>query len=207
MLFKVCFFIGALISYLYPARLVFILDGAKQFIYSAKIRRKLKKCGENFFVSIPQNVRGEKYMEIGDSFWANRGLAMQCIDQYQGESFSPVLRIGDHVRLGYSCHIGCIRSITIGDNLLTGRNVYITDHFHGKGTKEEADISPEERRLYAKGPVRIGNNVWIGDNVVIMPGVTIGNNVTIGANAVVTQDIPDHSITAGVPAKIIRMKE
>ena len=56
---------------------------------------------------------------------------------------------------------------------------------------------------YAK-PVRIGNDVWIGGNVTILPGVTIGNNVVVAAGAVVTKDIPDNTLVGGVPAKKIR---
>lgn len=201
------FIIASIISYLYPLRLITILRGVKKYIYSAKAKRKIERCGNRFFISIPRQIRGEKYMEIGESFWAEEGLDLQCLDRYGKEVYHPQLLIGNNVHLGYFCHIGCIGSISIGDNLLAGRNVYITDHFHGNGTMEEATISPKERPLYNKGPVKIGNNVWLGDNVVVMPGVTIGNNVTVGANAVVTQDIPDHSIAAGVPARIIRMKE
>jgi maltose O-acetyltransferase len=53
-------------------------------------------------------------------------------------------------------------------------------------------------------PVRIGNDVWIGGNVTILPGVTIGNNVVVAAGAVVTKDVPDNSLVGGVPARIIR---
>nr|WP_324248840.1 DapH/DapD/GlmU-related protein [Streptococcus macedonicus] len=53
-------------------------------------------------------------------------------------------------------------------------------------------------------PVTIGNDVWIGGNVTILPGVTIGNNVVVAAGAVVTKDIPDNCVVAGVPAKMIK---
>jgi maltose O-acetyltransferase len=53
-------------------------------------------------------------------------------------------------------------------------------------------------------PVRIGNDVWIGGNVTILPGVTIGNNVVVAAGAVVTKDVPDNSLVGGVPARLIR---
>ncbi len=56
---------------------------------------------------------------------------------------------------------------------------------------------------YAK-PITIGNNVWFGGNVAVMPGVTIGDNCTIAAGSIVTKDIPDNSLAAGVPCKVIR---
>ena len=67
-------------------------------------------------------------------------------------------------------------------------------------------LSPKGRRqhLGIASPVRIGNDVWIGGNVTILPGVSIGNNVVIAAGAVVNRDIPDNSLAAGVPARVIR---
>jgi len=56
----------------------------------------------------------------------------------------------------------------------------------------------------SKGPVRIGNKVWIGDNAVIMDGVTIGDSAIIAANAVVTKDVPAYAVVGGVPAKVIK---
>ena len=70
-------------------------------------------------------------------------------------------------------------------------------------------ISPKGRReRKAQGmPVNIGNDVWIGGNCTILPGVTIGNNVVIAAGAVVTKDVPDNSVVGGVPAKVIKQIE
>jgi maltose O-acetyltransferase len=67
-------------------------------------------------------------------------------------------------------------------------------------------MSPKQRRQkMAQGmPVTIGNDVWIGGNCTILPGVTIGNNVVVAAGAVVTKDVPDNCLVAGVPAKVIR---
>ena len=67
-------------------------------------------------------------------------------------------------------------------------------------------LSPAKRRMHCAiaKPIRIGNDVWIGGNVTIMPGLTSGNNVVIAAGAVVTKDVPNNSLVAGVPAKKIR---
>ena len=61
----------------------------------------------------------------------------------------------------------------------------------------------EEEREYAK-PIKVGNNVWIGGNVVVLPGVTIGDNVVIGAGSIVTKDIPSNSVAVGNPCKVIK---
>lgn len=67
-------------------------------------------------------------------------------------------------------------------------------------------LSPKKRQkhLAQASEIRIGNDVWLGANVTVLPGVTIGNNVVIGAGAVVNKDIPDNSLAVGVPAKVIK---
>lgn len=82
--------------------------------------------------------------------------------------------------------------------------VYISDHSHGEITRAELDLPPLGRLLYSKGPIIIGNNVWIGEKVCILPNVRIGDGAVIGANSVVTKDIPPHSVAAGSPAKVIK---
>jgi acetyltransferase-like isoleucine patch superfamily enzyme len=65
-------------------------------------------------------------------------------------------------------------------------------------------IPPSERKLISKGPVIIGDNVWVGEGVAILPNVTIGRNCIIGTNSVVTKSIPENSVAAGIPAKVIK---
>lgn len=90
--------------------------------------------------------------------------------------------------------------ITIDDNLLTGRYVYISDNSHGR----ELLLLPHKRLLHVKGPFVIGNNVWICEHACVLSGVTIGDGAIIAANVVFTHDIPPYSIAAGVPAKVIK---
>ena len=86
-----------------------------------------------------------------------------------------------------------------------GNNVYITNGVrfvtHDGGTLLFRDQVPD---LEITKPITIGNDVYIGNNVLLLPGVTIGNKVIIGAGAVVTHDIPDNSVAVGVPAKVIK---
>lgn len=120
------------------------------------------------------------------------------------QHFTPSIVIGNDCHLGYSNHITAINNITIGNNLLTGKWVTITDNSHGKTSLEDLSLPPAKRPLYSKGPVIIGDNVWIGDKATILPNVTIGNGAIIAANAVVTKDVPAYSVAAGNPAKIIK---
>ena len=94
-----------------------------------------------------------------------------------------------------------IREVFIGDNVMIGPNTLITTVGH--------PLTPMKRRNHigiAK-PVKIGDDVWIGGNVTILPGVNIGKNVVIAAGAVVTKNVPDNTLVGGVPAKVIRKLE
>lgn len=95
----------------------------------------------------------------------------------------------------------------IGNNVLTGPDVLITDNAHGEAKRKWMDIHPSFRPLYSKGEVVIGDNVWIGQGAMIMPGVHIGDGAIIAANSVVTQDVPAYCVAAGVPAKVVKKCE
>ena len=111
---------------------------------------------------------------------------------------------GNHIKVGknffcnYNCTMLDVGRITFGDNCLLAPNVAIYTAGH--------PIHPDSRNsLYEYGiDVTIGDNVWIGGNVVIMPGVNIGSNCVIGAGSVVTKDIPAWSVAAGNPCRVLR---
>ena len=121
-----------------------------------------------------------------------------------GEKTFPEIRIGDNCHIGAMSHITSCNSIIIGKKLLTGTNVLITDNSHGSSKMESLMLHPQKRKLVSKGGVVIGDNVWLGNNVCIMPGVTIGDGVIVGANSVVTKDLPSFSVAVGAPAKVIK---
>lgn len=108
------------------------------------------------------------------------------------------IEVGKNFYANYNCTLLDVAKIKIGDNCMLAPNVSIFTAGH--------PIHPISRNsLYEYGKeVTIGDNVWIGGNSVICPGVTIGNNVVIGAGSVVTKDIPDWSVAAGNPCKVIR---
>lgn len=91
----------------------------------------------------------------------------------------------------------------IGKNVMMGPDVTILTHTHNI---ERTDI-PMGQQGMRISEVVIGNDVWIGMRVIIMPGVKIGNGVVIGAGAVVTKDVPDFAIVGGVPAKVIKFRK
>ena len=108
------------------------------------------------------------------------------------------IEIGENFFANFHLTILDEAKVTIGDNVFIAPNVSIYTAGH--------PVDPDERNTlveYAK-PVTIGNNVWIGGTVTIVPGVTIGDNVTIGAGSVVVKDIPSDCVAAGNPCKVIR---
>ena len=80
----------------------------------------------------------------------------------------------------------------------------ISDNNHGSTDFDTLHEVSVNRKLYTKGPVIIGNNVWIGDKATILGGVTIGDGAVIAANAVVTKDVPAYSVVGGNPARVIK---
>lgn len=105
--------------------------------------------------------------------------------------------------MGIGCHITAINEVSIGDDVLCGANVLISDNSHGDFL-QEYEVAPIRRKLCSKGPVHIGSKVWIGDNAIILGGVNVGDGSIIGANSVVTKDVPPYSIVAGAPARVIK---
>ena len=191
------------VSYLYPNKIIKGWHYFFRLINSAYYKRKFQ-AGDNFYVYSFRNAKGMKNIKIGRNFNAGKQLRLEAWENYQDKTYNPEIIIGNNVMLGDDNHIGAINRITIGDYLLTGSNVYITDHNHGKSNESDCMIPPVQRELVSRGEVRIGNNVWLGNNVVVMEGVKIGNGVVIGANSVVTRDIPDYCVAVGSPARVIR---
>lgn len=177
----------------------------KEVVEVTEKTSSFKKKGDGVVLSLPLFLYGQKYTEIGNNVTSCAGLRIECIDFRGGYRYSPTLMIGNRVTFGFYDHIGCINKIIIGDDVLIGSHVLITDHSHGKLEKSQEPYN--KRKLISKGPVIIEDNVWIGENACILPGVRIGTGCIIGANAVVTKDIPPYSVAVGVPAKVVKTLE
>lgn len=111
------------------------------------------------------------------------------------------IHVGKYFIANYNVTILDIREVRIGDHCMIGPNTLITTVNH--------PLLPSKRRAHMgiAEPVTIKDDVWIGGNVTILPGVTIGNNVVVAAGAVVTKDVEDNCVVAGVPAKVIKKIE
>ena len=166
--------------------------------------RCLGALGDGSYVGAELQIRGMEYIHIGHRFAAGKGLTLQAWDNYAGEAFSPHLAIGDDVVLTDYVQISCADKVEIGNRVLVGQSVYISDNSHGDTDEESLKIPPIERPLVVKGPVIIEDDVWIGRNATILSGVHIGKGAVIAAGAVVNRDVPPYSVAAGVPARIIK---
>ena len=164
---------------------------------------KIHSVGRNSSVGERFKIHGGQYIDIGDNFHAGNDLIIEAWSVFNGDRYSPCIKIGNNVTFTDYDHISCINRVYIGDGTLLGRNVLITDNSHGTTSKEDLELAPMKRKLVSKGDVVIGRNVWIGRCVTIMSGVTIGDGAVIGANAVVTRNVAPYSVVAGVPAKIV----
>lgn len=116
-----------------------------------------------------------------------------CINNAVGD-----VTIGDHTRVGIHCTV--IGPVCIGNHVNLAQGIIVTALNHNFA---DSNRKIDEQGISTK-PVVIGDDVWIGANAVILPGVTIGRHVVVAAGAVVTKDVPDYSLVAGVPAKEIK---
>ena len=142
-------------------RISFILD----FLYLSWVRNCLGYVGKNTSVSRGLDLQGDGYKQIfvGNDSNIGKNFILGCWTNYNGETYNPRIIIGDNCSLGDYNHITAINYIEIGNGVLTGRWVTITDNSHGMTDYESLSTRPILRRLYSKGPVIIGDNVWIGD--------------------------------------------
>lgn len=141
-----------------------------------------------------------EYVQIGANSLIRAGCRIEVA--LYGQPWKPQLSIGDNVNIEQNVHIICHDRIIIHDNVSITGHCAIVDvsHPHSAalgGSKIGAAIDPE------RSLVEIGAGTFIGFGATILPNVRIGKNCVIGAGAVVTQDVPDHSIAAGVPARVV----
>lgn len=152
-------------------------------------------------------ILGHRNMRIGRGFRAGRMLWLEAVEEYFGQRFTPQLVIGERMSCSDSVHIACAHQVIIGNDVLVGSKVHITDHNHGsysgRATHSLPDQPPALRALVG-APVIIGDRVFLADGVVVLPGSCIGAGTIVGANAVVSGTLPPDSICVGSPARPIK---
>jgi lipopolysaccharide O-acetyltransferase len=162
----------------------------------------------NSFIGCGAQIFGTRYISVGKNAYLNSFARIHAITSFGDQIFNPTINIGSNFSASDRIYISSINKVEIGSNCLLGSGVYISDHNHGayRGEVQSNPFeSPISRKLVSFGPVIIGDNVWIGNNVVIVGPVVIGDGVVIGANSFVTKDIPSNTIVAGSPIKTIKI--
>lgn len=150
----------------------------------------------------PGSVFGEQWIEIGAEtlIGPHVSLAAGMPGQPPNGSTKAVIVIGERCSIGRNSSIVGLMRILIEDDVAVAPNVYITDHNHGY-----RDVSmPIASQWPVQAPVRIGAGSWLGTGVIVLPGSDIGRNVTVAAGSVVRGVIPDHTVVAGAPARVVR---
>lgn len=175
-------------------------------LYNFFLKKRFNAIGESsYFRLYPDLLVGQHLISIGDRTVIGRHVQLTAWAAKDGKDLACKIEIGSNSQIGSYNHITAINKIEIGNGVLTGKFVTISDNSHGKpGDVTEKDISPIKRAVFSKGPVVIEDNVWIGDKATILANVRIGKGCIVGANAVVTKDVPPYTIVAGSPAKIIK---
>lgn len=161
--------------------------------------------GEGSVIAFPTaTIYGEAQIHIGTRTMVSTWCTLAAGYSPTQTTVAPrALVIGDRCVIGMRSGIVAHESITLGDDVWFGQDIYVTDANHGY---QDPDIPPG-LQLGVHEPVVIGSGTWIGHGSVVLPGTTIGRNVVVAAGSVVRGEIPDHSIVGGVPGRIIRRHE
>ena len=160
---------------------------------------KLRQKGSNVVIERKRKIVNPHHIEIGNNVFIGSNSFIAANTEKFGQNFTPIIKIGNNVSATAMLQIHCMDKIIIEDDVLIATNVFMCDGSHGYYN----GIEPYKNQLLFKiAPIRIGKGSWIGQNVVIMPGVNIGIQCIIGANSVVTKNIPDYCIAVGNPCVI-----
>lgn len=154
-------------------------------------RRACAHFGTDSVVMNPIMLSGLSAVSIGNRVFIRDGA-------WLGTEAGGSLSIGEDTYFGHRCHIHAIDPVSIGARCVFADNVMVTSTDHGR---------QDRHSVHGTGPVVIGNDVFVGQNVVILGGVKIGDGATIAAGAVVTKDVASREVVGGVPAASLSRKE
>jgi acetyltransferase-like isoleucine patch superfamily enzyme len=171
--------------------------------YSLLAAGAFASFGRRSVLQPPILLDGERRIAIGSDVWVGAGSWLRVLSEQRGgvTGDDVVLELGDGTNLAGNCTIAAAASVRLGAHVLLARGVYIADHSHAFADLERPVI---KQGIDGVAPVTLADGSWLGQNVVVCPGVRIGRNAVIGANSVVVRDIPDHCVAVGAPARVIR---
>jgi acetyltransferase-like isoleucine patch superfamily enzyme len=166
------------------------------------VGRRFARFGAGSLIAFPAgSIFGEGSITIGSGTLVGAFVTLSAgLVPGQDLGPEPVLRIGDRCVIGRGSHVVAHASLDIGDDVFTGPYVYVTDQNHGYADPD----MPIGRQMPVNNPVTIGSGSWLGAGSIVLPGARIGRNVVVAAGSVVRGEVPDHSVVAGVPARVVR---
>lgn len=194
---------GHIISFLVPRQFIGKCINLRNKFYTGWLSKEFAIIGRGAIIYPNIVLHNANKICIGENTIFHKGMYLTAYDNGFDRK-NVQIKIGNNCDFGEYNQITSFDSICIGDGLLTGKFVIISDNSHGNNHNTmEFDIPPSKRPLNTKGGVKIGNNVWIGDKATILSGISIGNGAIIGANSVVNRDVPAYAIAVGIPVRII----
>ncbi len=199
--YEILDFLGRILSWCSPAVCLKAFRSSRDRVYTGFLRRRFAHLGDSVILWRSYHLRGLDTVSIGDGSVLERDLQLTA---WNVQGRQGVITIGNQCMIRRGAHITSSNKITIGDGLLTGTNVLISDNSHGDTSRQSLMTAPDDRPVVSKGAITIGNNVWLGNNVCVLAGVTIGDGAVVGANSVVTSDVPPYAVVAGAPARMVK---
>lgn len=169
-------------------------------LFTLLISSQFMEIGAGSRIDPPFRFYNLNWMSLGDNVMINRDCWIQVVAGQAGDKMAKLI-IKSNVGIGMGAHISAVQHVMIEEHVVLGRNVFISDHAHAF---EDTTMPITLQGIDRIAPVTIGRETWLGENVVILPGVTIGSHCVIGANSVVNRSIPDFSVAVGAPARVVR---
>jgi acetyltransferase-like isoleucine patch superfamily enzyme len=175
--------------------------------------RGFATVGDGFVMQAPRTIQNPERIHLGRDVKLGPGSVLKANLRYPGswlrhpdgeqvaQTFDPVIRVGDRVTATSALQVVAFASVEIEEDVLFAANVFVADGTHAM---TRGDVPYKYQGIGPVAPVRIGRGSWIGQNVVIMPGVEIGELCVVGSNSVVTKSLPARCVAVGAPARVVK---
>ncbi|MGO9527314.1 MAG: acyltransferase [Verrucomicrobiia bacterium] len=169
-------------------------------LYTLLLASQFRQFGAGARISPPFRYYGLHQISLGEHAYIARNCWIHVVGDHENEDCSKII-IQAHAGIGMGSHISATQQVVIGEHALLAPNVFISDHVHAY---ENVDVPIMRQGITGVAPVSVGRHTWLGQNVVVLPGVTIGQHCIIGANSVVNSSVPDYSVAVGAPARVVK---
>lgn len=175
------------------------IDRVLSISFATAARSKFSAWGPRSQLGRGARLVGPELIQVGAGVFFGEQAWLNAKDE-RGDG-KPTLRIGNSTHIGRFVQINAWRSVDIGTNVLIADRVFISDADHNFS---DVDVPIILQGDSFRGAVTLCDGCWIGIGAVILPGVTVGRNSIVAANSVVTRSVPDRTVVAGIPAKVIK---